>query len=178
MLVGCSLLSGCLGTIEGDPDSAAAIEESGAPTGSDFDRAMMEIASSYESFSQINSRPYRSSLGESQINLYVLGEVDAYRSIHPEVVAASDKIKVGTVIVREVLDAQGAVAKLTLMAKGPKGYDPAIGDWWFGEASPQGVPLVAGDTVRLGRLTDCHGCHVPRAAEDYLFGVPEAEQDD
>jgi hypothetical protein len=178
MLVGCSLLAGCLGTIDAGPDEPAIAEEGGPPAGSDFDRAMLEIALSYESSSQINSRPYRSSLGGFQINLYVVGDDDEYREIHPETVEASDELAVGTVIVREVLDAQGEIAKLTLMAKGPKGYDPAIGDWWFGEATPKGVPLVAGDAVRLGRLTDCHGCHLPRAAEDFLFGVPAAEQDD
>ena len=106
-------------------------------------------------------------LGAFDVNVYVRGDTKAYRAIHPEA-ASSASIAVGTVIVREVFDAQGQLAKLTRMAKGPSGYDPTLGDWWFGEATPDGNP------VRLGRLTDCHGCHEPRAAEDFLFGVPKA----
>jgi hypothetical protein len=163
------------GTSDGDGNED--ISQGGSPsTGTDFDRAMMEIAASYQSFDHINSSPYRSTLGPFQINLYVSGNTSQYSKIHPETSGARPSIGVGTVIVREVLDAQGGVAKLTLMAKGPKGYDPTLGDWWFGEADPRGTALVVGGVARLGRLADCHGCHVPRATDDYLFGVPKAEQ--
>ena len=78
---------------------------------------------------------------------------------------------VGSILVRAVVDDGGAVAKLTLMAKGPPGYNPALGDWWFGVTDPAGVRskrTAARDrpTRRLLRL--------PRTqrASDYLFGVP------
>ena len=70
------------------------------------------------------------------------------------------RLNVGTVIVREVLDAQGAISSITAIAKGPPGLDPTLGDWWFAKADPSGS----------------HSCHVPRAAEDYLFGVPRTDQ--
>lgn len=179
LFVCCSLVAGC--TTDLDPGPGGAPGDNGTDDdppamGTDFDRVMMEIAASYQSFSQINNDPYQSTLGAFQINLYVRGDTREYRAIHPETTTSNSPIGVGTVIVREVLDAQGKVSKLTLMAKGPKGYDPTLGDWWFGEADPKGVALVAGGVVRLGRLADCHGCHVPRAAQDYLFGVPRSEQ--
>ncbi len=118
-----------------------------------------------------------STVGAFDINLYVHGDVGDYARIHPESSASSAAIAVGTVIVREVLDARGAIAKLTVMAKGPAGYDPSLGDWWFAEADPSGVPLVENGAPRVGRLDDCHGCHVPRASEDYLFGVPKADEE-
>lgn len=179
-VVGCSLLAACVGQLDdgsGADEGDETTSQGGSPsTGTDFDRAMMEIAASYRSFDQINSRPYKSTLGAFQINLYVTGDPGQYSKIHPETSGARPSIGVGTVIVREVLDAQGNVSKLTLMAKGPKGYDPTLGDWWFGEADPRGAALVVGGVARLGRLADCHGCHIPRATDDYLFGVPKAEQ--
>jgi hypothetical protein len=146
---------------EAQPDAAA----SNAVT--DFDRAMMEIGRSYRTFPRINRRAYQSSLGAFEINVFAHGDVSAYRSIHPETTGTVAKLDVGTVIVREVLGTNGEVTKLTLMAKGPAGYDDTLGDWWFGEADPQGTP------TRMGRLADCHGCHIPRASADYLFGVPK-----
>jgi hypothetical protein len=153
-------------------------ENGNAPTGTqpdaalpnvvtDFDRAMMEIGRSYRTFSRINKHSYPSSLGAFNVNVFVHGDVGPYRSIHPETTGTGTKVAVGTVIVREVLGASGEVTKLTLMAKGPAGYDDTLGDWWFGEADPQGNP------TRMGRLADCHGCHIPRASTDYLFGVPK-----
>lgn len=170
------LLAGCLGGIDsGEAGNAPSATEPDAgvapPSVTDFDRAMMEIARSYKSFAKIDRRSYMSTLGAFDINVFVHGSVNTYRSIHPEETATTAmKMDVGTVIVREVLDANGQVAKLTLMAKGPAGYDSTLGDWWFGEADPMGNP------TKMGRLTECHSCHVPRATEDYLFGVPRDYQ--
>jgi hypothetical protein len=169
---GC-LLGGCLSGIDSpEPGSATAAEPDAAVSSvTDFDRAMMEIARSYKSFAKIDRRAYTSTLGAFGINVFVHGDVNTYRSIHPEsTTTEAMKIDVGTVIVREVLDANGQVAKLTLMAKGPAGYDPTLGDWWFGQADPMGTP------TKMGRLTECHSCHVPRANEDFLFGVPREDQ--
>lgn len=80
-------------------------------------------------------------------------------------------------IVREVLDANGEVAKLTMMAKGPPGYDPTLGAWWFGVTDPNGRPLVQDGQLLVGRLTQCHECHSERADDDFLFGVPPADSD-
>lgn len=170
-----ALLAGCTGGIEGggngnapteaEPDAAA------SPTETDFDRQMMELGRSYKSFKRIDKSAYTSSLGAFDINVYVDGDVGAYRKIHPETTGTgATTLAVGTLIVREVFDANGQVSKLTLMAKGPSGYDPRIGDWWWGEADPAGNP------TKLGRLTECHGCHLPRATDDYLFGVPREDQ--
>jgi hypothetical protein len=152
-------------------DVTATEPDAAVSTVTDFDRAMMETARSYKSFAKIDRAPYTSTLGAFDINVFVRGDVRAYRSIHPEsTTTAPMKLEVGTVIVREVLDANGQVAKLTLMAKGPAGYDPTLGDWWFGEADPAGTP------TKMGRLTECHSCHIPRANEDFVFGVPRDAQ--
>ncbi len=176
LLVACVLLGGCIDSVEtGSPGSgsvgdsagdAGAGSGAGSATETDFDRAMMQTASSYKTFTKINVGPYVSTLGAFDINVYVHGDNRQYRTIHPET-TSTETMPIGTLIVREVLDADGKVAKLTMMAKGPAGYDPTLGDWWFGEATPDGVPM------QVGRLTACHSCHIPRATEDYLFGVPK-----
>lgn len=167
-----SILLGCTDGIEaggnGNAPTGGEPDASTPTTATDFDRAMMAIGGEYRSFTKINKRAYTSSLGAFDINVFVHGDVMPYRSIHPDENGSGVKISVGTVIVREVYGADGKVAKLTLMAKGPTGYDPTIGDWWFGEADPQANPM------KMGRLTECHGCHVPRAGDDYLFGVPRS----
>jgi len=160
----------------------------GAPAGSgdpgvvstptDFDNAMLEMASGYRTdFSRVNSAPYPSALGSFDINLFVHGDSRVYRAIHPETTSASNvEISVGTVIVREVLDASGAVTKLTMMAKGPAGYDPTLGDWWFAVTDPSGKVMSDSTGLQVGRLAACHSCHVPRATSDFLFGVPSADE--
>ena len=77
-------------------------------------------------------------------------------------------------IVREVLDGSGALAKLTMMAKGPVGYDPTLGDWWFAETDALCNPLMDGSSELVGKIEACHECHADRAGDDFLFGVTEA----
>ncbi|MCX5741557.1 MAG: hypothetical protein NT062_03555 [Proteobacteria bacterium] len=129
-------------------------------------------------FERINARAYGSELGPFDINLFVDDPAHAgdYAKIHPETSGSRVTIAVGTAIVREVLDLDHQVTKLTLMIKGPTGYDPRIGDWWFAVTDPAGMPLPDDRGVpQVGQLTACHGCHLPRASDDYLFGVPAVD---
>jgi hypothetical protein len=78
--------------------------------------------------------------------------------------------------VRQVLEPDGGVAKLTLMVKGPPGYNPDLGDWWFGETDPSGTPLTSDAGVLMGRLSQCYSCHLTRNDDGYLFGVPSSDR--
>jgi hypothetical protein len=150
--------------------SAAAAD---APTA--YDQEILQVVTGYKgsTFSKINSAPYGSTLGAFQINVYAYGDVTGYRAIHPETTTTTT-MGVGTVIVREVLDATGAVSKLTVIAKAPAGYDSTLGDWWFAQTDATGNAMVTNGTMQVGKLADCHSCHIPRASEDFLFGVPAA----
>jgi hypothetical protein len=53
-----------------------------------------------------------------------------------------------------------------------RGYDPTLGDWWFAVTDANGKPLVDQGVVQVDRLQACHQCHLERAHDDYLFGVP------
>jgi mono/diheme cytochrome c family protein len=109
----------------------------------------------------------------SSIELYASRDATAaYRAIAPEASGSRASVPEGGVIVREVLDASGTAQRLTVMAKGPAGYEPILGDWFFAVTDLAGVPAVENGQARAGRLVDCYGCHTPRAADDYLFGVP------
>jgi hypothetical protein len=79
-------------------------------------------------------------------------------------------------IVREVLGDAG-VAKITAMVKGTPGTNPMLGDWWFAETDPAGVPLLVDGGVLLGNLAACMTCHLGRAKDDYLFGVAASQRD-
>jgi hypothetical protein len=99
--------------------------------------------------------------------------VEVYDEIVPDAGGGGDLVMpVGSILVRAVVDDGGTVAKLTLMAKGPRGYNPALGDWWFGVTDPSGVPLEEDGGAMVGKLDGCYGCHLPQRASDFLFGVP------
>ncbi len=143
-----------------------------------IDTEMLDTANRTRQLVQINAAAYASALGGSTIDVSVSQDARDFRLIHPETSGSMVTMPVGTVIVRKVFDdTTGALTKITLMGKGPTGYDPTLGDWWFGVTDPTGTPLAdANGGVQVGRLTDCHSCHIPRATDDYLFGVPAADQ--
>jgi hypothetical protein len=185
LVASASLLAACVsgldqpsqGTEPSGSDGSGTAGVTSEPT--DFDKAMLQIASTYaKDFSRVNSAPYQSALGAFDINLFVHGDSRIYRAIHPEDTTSTSNvdISVGTVIVREVLDSSGGITKLTMMAKGPAGYDPTLGDWWFAVTDPTGAPLSGDTGLQVGRLAECHSCHVPRASSDFLFGVPRADE--
>jgi hypothetical protein len=136
----------------------------------------MQTAASYKSWHKVNDQPDASAIGAYNVNMYVRGDVSEYQSIHPTVMSTESPLSQGTIIVREVLDSSGNVSQLTLMAKGQPGYDPTLGDWWFGLADPSGQPVISDGVPQLGRLDACHTCHIPRESDDYLFGVPLADE--
>lgn len=140
----------------------------------DIDARLLARVEAYATMQRVNVRPYQSELGAFDVNNFATGDIASYRRIHPEEPNTDVRLAVGTTIVREVLDAEGRAEKLTVMAKGPPGYDPTLGDWWFAVTDPYGVPLVEGTTQLVGRLVKCHDCHRERDRDDFLFGVPRS----
>jgi hypothetical protein len=148
-----ALLISCIAPVPDDPEPA-------------MDERVIDSIGDFTSWDEINTSRYESELGPYEISVWTNSDGDEYRRIHPETTGSHVVIPVGAIIVRAVFDARGAIEKLTLMAKGPPGYDPRIGDWWFGVTDARGSP------VEVGHVEKCFGCHIPRAADDYLFGVP------
>ena len=124
-------------------------------------------------FTPVNHGAYTSAISPAKINVWVTSaDFAAYSAIAPEKTGSGVKLAPGAMIVREVLGADGSPAKLTLMVKGPPGYNPDLGDFWFGVTEPNGTPLQENGAKLTGKLTQCFGCHIPRANDGYLFGVP------
>jgi hypothetical protein len=125
-------------------------------------------------FTQLTLAPYPSVAAPgSTVREWVSAfALDDYAKISPGVSGSGVTLPEGATIVRAVLDADGGVDKLTIMAKGPPGYNPDLGDWWFGVTDPEGIPLETDAGLLMGRLSECYSCHVPRNDDGYLFGVP------
>jgi hypothetical protein len=154
-----------------------------APGGQDveIDEAaiLAQVASYRDSarFEQV-SGSYASALNNSSfIEVYASRtSVVPYGAIDPGVTGSGAVIPEGGVLVREVLDTSGVAQRLTVMAKGPAGYNPDIGDWYWAVTDLHGVPIVEGGIPRSGRVPDCYGCHLPRPTDDFLFGVPAIDR--
>jgi hypothetical protein len=153
------LLAGC------DPQSAGEV-------------AILPGLADYRSdgYVRVNRAPYTSELDRDiAIDVWISSEAVAdYARIAPEADGSLVSLPEGTVIIREVHEAQsGQLGKLTLMIKGPPGYAPEVGDWWFAVTDERGVPLDDASGKRMaGALHECYGCHQGRQEDDFLFGVP------
>jgi len=127
-------------------------------------------------FTHATKIPYPSSaVAGSMIDEWVSTDAYAqYSRIRPDQTGSQAVIPIGTIVLRAVLDVDGVVTALTVMCKGPAGYNPALGDWWFAKTDPNGVPIPPSDnaTEDVGQLTGCYSCHQPRANDDFLFGIP------
>ena len=158
------VLAACEGTIHGietsSPDEAT-IDEASITS-------VLGVFRDSPAFTAVSGAMYPSAIDGSNVDVYVSGNAFAqFGSIMPEHADSGVIVPEGTFIVREVFDANGAALRLTLMVKGPAGYNPALGDFWFGIAKPDGSALE-----KSGLLTECFGCHLARAGDSYLFGVP------
>jgi hypothetical protein len=156
---------------------AACVEPGGGDPAVVIDEAsLLSTIQAYRrspAFVRVNDLPYASALSAtSPIDVYVSQHAfAAYASITPDVSGSRVIVPEGTVIVREVRDEAGVVARLTVMARLAAGYNPELGDYWFAVTSPTGEPVVDNGVAKTGRLTECFGCHLERVEDDYLFGV-------
>ena len=79
----------------------------------------------------------------------------------------------GAIVVKENYTPDGTLAAITTMYK-RTGYNPEHADWYFVKYLPDGSLDQAPNGMELqGRLPGCQGCHIARAANDYLFSEVE-----
>lgn len=144
------------------------------------DAAIMSTLSGHRNspaFVRLNEAPYPSAIGDgANVNIFVsTNAYAAYGSITPDSSGSGVVVPQGTLLVREVLQTNGAIGTLAVMFKAPKGYNAAMGDLWLGVTDASGNPtLDDAGAPRIGRLAECAECHAARASDGYLFGVPEA----
>lgn len=130
-------------------------------------------------FVPVNQATYETALGTgAAINVFVAAHAfDSYSKIAADASGSGATVPEDTLIIREVLDGPGGKLKtLTLMYKGPPGYNPDLADFWFGVTSPTGAVIEENGIRKAGRLQECYACHLTRAQDGYLFGVPAANR--
>ena len=174
----------CLPAMDFGPGSPDAGVDAGASAGAvtiDEQRILRSVANgAYRNspmFAAVSQTAYPSAIAAATLNVWVTAaDYAAYTRIAPDKSGSGSSLPPGAIVVREVLDGSGAVAKVTLMAKGPAGYNPMVGDFWFGVTTPDGAPMVANGVTQMGKVQSCFGCHVGRASDGNLFGVPEIDR--
>ncbi len=113
---------------------------------------------------------------------------DTYSLVNPADggAPANEIMPVGATIVRVMyqqtnmpgfsISNPGPVTHLTIMSKGPPGYDPDLGDWWFALTDPTGTPMPYANSTapQDGQMLECHSCHKMQRTldNDFLFGAP------
>lgn len=161
------LLSACSGV------DAGAQSQQDVPVDSVQQRLvpLLQDAAYKEELSLYNEEVFPSdAVANSGIRLYISDEglVD-YQAISA---GEAGKLPVGTVLVREVLDQDEKIKKLTVIVQGEDGSNPDVGDLWFAEADPEGTWLEDSEgEPRTGALSDCQGCHMTRRDSAFLFGA-------
>ncbi|NVB39453.1 cytochrome P460 family protein [Pseudenhygromyxa sp. WMMC2535] len=165
---------------EGEDTEETAGEEVGTDTETDTgeevevdEQAILDSIASYrEDFVLINAAAFTSEHGGATVNVYAEpGVADAFRAIDPEN-PVDTTLPVGALIVKEVIDEMGDPVSGTVMFKAEAGYNPELGDWWFGAGD-----LIGGELSASGPdVGNCVGCHQEVAQTDYVYGVPPADQ--
>ncbi len=142
-----------------DTDSGS--EGSGGPATVD-EEAIVEQAVDFASLEKFNEAPLPSQHGlANRMNLWVdAGALSAYESL-----GAGTVFDEGTSIIKEQLNADGTLNSMAVMFKGPVGYAPDAGDWWFGVVNPDGSVVVG------GQPGSCVGCHADVAEQDWAWGL-------
>lgn len=127
-----------------------------------------------DGFVRVNAQPYASDVSDKNLNVFVSEfALPEYLETMPDEARSDGMIPRGSFVVRELVDEAGEVTRLTALYRGPKGYNPESGDFWFAVTDPDGRVLRdEDDTPMAGPLEGCSSCHAARASADYLFGVP------
>ncbi len=140
-------------------------ESSGAEPDVD-EQAIAEQAIAFESLEKINETPLTSQHGLADtMNLWV--DAAAAQDYAGLSLGGTPSFDPQTIILKEQLDADGTLNSVAVMYKGPAGYAPDSGDWWFGLVNPDG-------SIRLGgQPPSCVDCHASVANQDWAWGLPE-----
>jgi len=146
----------------GDTDAAETTGDSQSEVVVDED-AIAEQALNFESLVKLTDEPIGSQHGLADtMNLWVdEGSVATYASL------GSADFAPGSTIIKEQLDADGTLDSLAVMFKGPEGYAPDSGDWWFGIVRPNG------NVGPAGQPASCVDCHAAAEDQDWAWGLPE-----
>lgn len=125
-------------------------------------QAITDQALDFASLEKFNDEPVPSQHGlANTMNLWVdAGALSAYEGL-----GAGTVFVPGTYIIKEQINGDGTLNSMAVMFKGPQGYAPDAGDWWFGVVNPDGSIVVG------GQPGSCVGCHADVAEQDWAWGL-------
>ncbi len=163
-----------LSTACADPDRSARTDDTGAeddgsdgPTEELDDAMIVQMAMQYEDrLIQLSTVAEESETHADAASVFVWGSNDAaeaYRGIDPDDPTQSVMFPEGTTFVKEHFDDAGDRVGLTIMYKGPSGYDPEARDWFW--ARVRGT-----ETTHAGRVQWCSNCHNAAYNSDFVVG--------
>jgi len=94
--------------------------------------------------------------------------VDLFNSINPNDPSQAVAFQPGTVFVKEHFDAAGAMFGLNIMYKGPSGYAPEDGDWYW-------IQRRGDQVTRFGQVEFCLDCHGAAINSDFVVGFGKSQ---
>jgi hypothetical protein len=124
---------------------------------------------------KLNAAPVPSAaVPGSSLDLYVteLG-MDDYMLARMDASGSRTALPEGTVVLRVVRDGAGKVTKYTALAQRERGFNPPS-DLWFAVYDTEGK--LARDATGApveGAIASCTSCHLSRADDGYVFGMPQ-----
>ena len=96
---------------------------------------------------------------------------DEYLSVAPNASGSGAYLPEESLIIRDIYDEDMVLSYRTLIAR--MGHPDELGGWLFGVYDLNGEVMVNDDGSEMfGLMAECEGCHMIRADDDYLYGVP------
>ena len=165
----CTLIGAC----DSDPasdDGGTAADETGTASDEITDEAVQALLDDLPNgFTKINAEqmPAAQHTLSATVDVYVQNAwASEYAKIDPDASGSVTSFDVGATVIKEQFDDMGVRNGLTVMVKAPAGFNPDVGDWWWGFADADGV------LTSSGALDACTGCHLARPNDNWIFGVP------
>ena len=137
----------------------------------DEDQIMLDGRDYAEQLVRMTSEPEDSETHSDAAAVHVWGIEDAvtkFMSINPDDPTQSISFDEGTMLVKEHLDEAGATVGLTIMYKGPPGYNPDARDWFWARTRGE-------DVTDRGRVQWCMDCHAAAHNTDLVVGFRKSQ---
>ncbi len=146
------------------------------------EEALIDAVANYQQagFVKINDLPYTSQHGLADlVNVYVsTADATKYRSVDPADTDQSiEPFGPGATIIKEHLDDLGEFDGLLVMYKAEAGYNPDVGDWWWGRFTGAPAADTLADSGKVGFCISCHSETNDFADTDYVGGVERSNLD-
>jgi hypothetical protein len=171
------LLTGTLGcsfvpAARAEGDDGADEESTGAAVVELDEDEILALGMDYEDeLEKLTDQPELSETHSDAASVQVWGSsdvADIFAGIDPDDPTQDISFDEGTMFVKEHFDAAGDYVGLTMMYKGPEGYNEAGRDWFWAR--------VRGDEVtHSGKVDFCLDCHAAAHNTDFVVGFAKSQ---